>query len=128
MFCSKIHQYVLACTLNQCSNYWPTDKKPTVRELVCLKTFSPNSKTVRCVKKSESRWDDLALFLGLEAEVDSIQSNFPRDVHRACKKMLQLWLEGQGRTPVTWRTLLDALEDADMTALADDLREALEHY
>ena len=120
-----MHQYH---TSNQCSNYWPTDERPTLRELMCLKTDSPNSKTVRCVKKSESRWDDLAIFLGLEEEIGSIQSNFPGDVRWACRKTLQLWLEGQGRRPVTWRTLLDALEDADITPLADDLREALEHY
>ena len=35
--------------------------------------------------------------------------------------ILKRWLIGQGRQPVTWRTLIKVLRDANMTVLADDI-------
>ena len=35
------------------------------------------------------------------------------------------WLEGKGRTPTTWETVLAALEEAKQHQLASDLKEVL---
>ena len=35
------------------------------------------------------------------------------------------WLDGQGRRPVTWETLIEALTESDLSELAADLRELL---
>jgi len=43
----------------------------------------------------------------------------------ACTEILDHWLQGNGRTPGTWKTLLEALRDCPFTQLADDLEEAL---
>jgi len=43
----------------------------------------------------------------------------------ACTEILDHWLQGNGRTPGTWKTLLEALRDCPFMQLADDLEEAL---
>ena len=41
-----------------------------------------------------------------------------KDINMA---ILKRWLKGQGRQPVTWRTLIEVLRDADLTVLASDI-------
>ncbi len=35
--------------------------------------------------------------------------------------ILQEWLQGRGRQPVTWQTLVDVLSDCDLNTLAEDI-------
>ena len=39
--------------------------------------------------------------------------------------MFSEWLEGKGRTPTTWETVIKALEEADLGEVAQDLKEVL---
>ena len=43
----------------------------------------------------------------------------------ACHAMFSEWLEGKGRTPTTWETVIKALEEADLGEVAQDLKEVL---
>ena len=38
-----------------------------------------------------------------------------------CTQMMTEWLEGSGRQPATWATLIDLLKDAEMNDLAQQL-------
>ena len=46
----------------------------------------------------------------------------------ACRNMCIEWLEGKGREPKTWQTLLDALKEADFGEVASDLADILSEY
>ncbi len=37
--------------------------------------------------------------------------------------ILRKWMEGVGRQPVTWQTLVEALRDSELNTLADDIYE-----
>ncbi len=39
--------------------------------------------------------------------------------------VLEEWLQGMGKQPVTWRTLVDVLRDCQLNTLADDISEQL---
>ena len=39
--------------------------------------------------------------------------------------ILKKWLQGQGKKPVTWKTLVEVLRDAQLTVLADEVYENL---
>ena len=39
-------------------------------------------------------------------------------------EVLQEWVEGRGRQPVTWDTLVDVLCDAQLTELATEIASA----
>ena len=40
-------------------------------------------------------------------------------------EILQQWLQGKGRMPVTWRTLMKCLRDIDLNVLADKIDHSL---
>ena len=40
-------------------------------------------------------------------------------------EILQQWLQGSGRLPVTWQTLIECLRDAKLTIAADRIEAAL---
>ena len=40
-------------------------------------------------------------------------------------EILRLWLQGKGRMPVTWQTLIKCLQDAGLNTLANDIESAM---
>ena len=44
-----------------------------------------------------------------------------RTCSQACQTMFGEWLEGKGRKPITWNTLLTALREAEFSELASDV-------
>ena len=44
-------------------------------------------------------------------------------------EILEQWLQGRGRRPVTWQTLIECLRDTDLNVLADNMESILlEHH
>ena len=41
----------------------------------------------------------------------------------ACRTMFTRWLEGNGRKPTTWRTLIVALKEANLYTLAEEIEK-----
>ena len=41
---------------------------------------------------------------------------------KACLSVFTLWLEGKTRRLVSWEALVECLEDADLSSLADNIR------
>ena len=75
-----------------------------------------------------ARWSDLAFQLELpHYEIKTIKHD-ARDSKEAVDDVIFYWLNGSARLPVTWRTLLEALQDAEFTALATDLKKVLESF
>lgn len=62
---------------------------------------------------------------------DSDLNNIERDkgnVEDCCMELMRRWLQGIVRTtPVTWETLLEAMEDAQFVELARKLKGILSH-
>ena len=42
----------------------------------------------------------------------------PEDINM---EVLRQWVDGKGKTPVTWETLIQVLRDTELTTLADDI-------
>ena len=68
------------------------------------------------------RWQDVALALYFEGSVikSIMQSTFSHV--EGCRRMLDRWLQGGYREPVTWETLVEALQEARFVDLADSLK------
>ena len=44
-------------------------------------------------------------------------------------EILEQWLQGRGRMPITWQTLIKCLRDTELNVLADDMESSLsEHH
>ena len=100
------------------------DEKPKIHELQLL--HGEDGETVRVIDKTAAKWEELAYGLHFEShDVANIKKNNPSDVTAACREVLIQWEAGKGRKPVEWRTLLQALEDAQLDEVAPKLRSVL---
>ena len=101
----------------------PADK-PKLYQLQCLQC---RGRRVKIIETVAAKWEEVALALHFEGH--TIQ-NIRYDPHiqsidTACRVMLQKWLDGEGRQPVAWETLMDALIDIGFVAVVEDLQEIL---
>ena len=96
--------------------------KPHLHE---LDHISGNGKTVTVIDSVACVWEKVAMRLHFEGhDISRIQRNEHR-AEDACRTMFVEWLEGKGRTPTTWETILKALEEAKQCELAKDLKDIL---
>ena len=78
------------------------------------------------IDKTACAWEKVAIRLHFEGhDISRIRRN-ERQAEDACRTMFTEWLEGKGRTPTTWGTVLQALNEARQGELANDLEEVLD--
>ena len=53
-------------------------------------------------------------------KIDETYRGNPEDIN---SEVLQQWIVGKGKMPVTWRTLVDVLRDVEFAALAAEIEE-----
>ena len=96
--------------------------KPRLYE---LDRISGNGKTVKVINRAACEWKKVATRLYFEGhDISTIHM----DEHRAedaCRTMFIEWLEGKGRTPTSWETVIKALEEAELAEIAKDLRDII---
>lgn len=86
-----------------------------------------SGKTVRIVEEISADWEKLALALQFRGGViRALERNQHFQVEAACRTILQRWLDGESRHPVTWQTLTECLEDIAHGTLATKLLKELE--
>ena len=72
--------------------------------------------------------DELGYILlndGDGALVDQITSDCHHRSATITKEILKRWIRGEGKKPVTWKTLTDALTAIRLTELANSILESL---
>ena len=68
-------------------------------------------------------WEKVATRLYFEGhDISRIRKN-EHQAEDACRTMFAEWLEGKGRTPTTWETVLQALDEAKQGELTKELKE-----
>ena len=50
--------------------------------------------------------------------INDLERQFQRDSSSINREILRLWLNGKGRKPVTWATLVEVLREIEMNDLA----------
>ena len=81
-----------------------------------------NGKTVRVIKQAAAKWEAVATRLYFEShDIGRIREDYHQQTVKACRTVFIEWLEGKGRTPTTWNTVIKALEEADLSELAGEL-------
>ena len=79
-------------------------------------------KCVRIIRTAASKWRCLATTLHFEPrDINRIRSDNPTQCYDACWQVCSEWLEGIGRQPTTWTTLIKALNEAELGEIATDL-------
>ena len=68
------------------------------------------------------KWYMIGVELGLNSSIlDEIKRDYFRDNSRF-KRMIIVWIKGEGK-PVTWPTLIEALQAVDENGIAEELRD-----
>ena len=102
------------------------DSKPTLAKLMLLKTS--DRKKIKVIDGVAPCWNRFGILLEFDdngVQVDKIDKKHRGDPDSCCQAMFQHWLNGNGRGPHTWRTLIELLEDSDHEVLAGEIQNAL---
>ena len=92
---------------------------PKLHELDLLED---GGKTVRLIDMVAAKWDRVAIRLHFEThEIERMRQDALFQTRAACQSMFGKWLEGKGRKPTTWATLITALQEAGLSKVASDL-------
>ena len=85
-----------------------------------------NGKVVKVIDSVAARWEKVAMRLHFNHHViECIRRDNHHQTTPSCQKMFAEWLDGSGRKPVNWQTLITALQEADFSELASDLQVVL---
>ena len=80
---------------------------------------------VRVVESIGSEWEEVAKALDMgQEDIDMIKTRHSDHDEEACYEMLATWLEGNNGE-VSWTALTQALIDAGLPQLADDVKDVL---
>ena len=78
------------------------------------------------VKQVASRWERLTTMLELDNDgrkIDVIRRDFwGAGVEICCMQAIHHWVRGEGKRPVSWRTLLKCLDDIECREIAEEIR------
>ena len=85
-----------------------------------------DGKVIQVIKHIASRWEDVATRLYFEpCDISCISGDNHYKKIPCCREMFGEWLGGKSRQPVSWQTLITALQEADFSELASDLQVVL---
>ena len=102
--------------------YGEAPSMSTVPRLHQLDLIKGNCKSVSVIRSAASKWKQLATRLHFEpSDIDRIQFDNPRQCYQACWQVCNEWLSGKGLQPTSWTTLIQALEEAELSEVAKDL-------
>ena len=81
------------------------------------------------VKRVAWQWEKLATTLELDNDgrkIDAIRRDFwGVGVEICCMQAIHHWVRGEGKGPVSWRTLLKCLKDIECAQIAEDIEKQL---
>ena len=95
-----------------------------IPELHELERFEQCSLIIRIIDRVAAEWKRIALRLHFKHHcIQVIEMNHHYQAVPACCTMFTQWLEGNGRKPTTWRTLIIALKEENLCTLAEELEK-----
>ena len=87
-----------------------------------LDLFEQRGKKLKLIKRVAANWEDVATRLHFPGyTIKAISRDCQHQSDQACRSMFTRWLDGEGRKPITWGTLIDALNETDLSSVAQEL-------
>ena len=91
-----------------------------LHQLLCLHC---QSTTVRILDTIAAQWEDVAIALDFEGSViETVRQDTHHQSVPACRTIFQKWLAGGGCQPANWSRLIQALTDARLIDLAEQIK------
>ena len=85
---------------------------------------------VQIIQDLAPKWKDFAIYLDFDSDgrkLDLIEAEHAQKMNgpvACCRAMFQHWLAGNG-VPATWGTLIELLQDAERSNLAEQIKGVL---
>ena len=77
---------------------------------------------MKVIEQAAAKWEEVATRLHFEShDISRIRENYPQQALKACRTVFIEWLDGRGRKPITWKTVMTALKEANLSEIAADL-------
>ena len=102
-----------------------TDNKPS---LLDLRKFPGKHGTFDVMERIGINYSDFGMFLLQDhdlTKVSALELTWQRASLPICRDIMKDWVQGKGKLPVTYATLLHCLRDADLHSLAKDIEDVL---
>ncbi len=114
-----------------CANYIlqapPQNAGPTMPKLIAFR--NKRGRKIKVLEGIGTNYHEFGILLleddtgvRLKAIVHECREN-PKAINR---EIALQWLDGRGKRPVSWNTLLEVLRDIDLETLASDIESALQ--
>ena len=100
--------------------------RPTIAHLIELPCKGGGS--IKTVQQCSSKYYNIGVFLLSDFNAHIVQSlvmehkNVNEDIMKAVFKK---WIDGTGKTPISWNTLIKVLRQVELGTLADELQNAM---
>ena len=110
-----------SCLLNHHMVVLFTGGQPTLIELV---RFRGRERRINVPQEISTKYPQFGILL-LEdtngTRVRNMEHKYQRDAEQINMEILQEWVSGRGRQPVSWVTLTEVLRDVELSELASDI-------
>jgi len=98
------------------------DSQPSLDQLHIL---GSGEESVKIRERVAAKWQDLAPHLKFEPVIEIIAQDNKSCCEDAFDDLMRRWLKGAGLLPVSWKTLLQALDAAEFKTLSSDIKKVL---
>ena len=96
---------------------------PTLKDLIC---FPMGGSKVNLADRIGVKYYEFGVLL-LEDDggdqVAAIEKELGRNASDIVRRVFRLWLQGKGKQPVSWDTLIAVLQDIELNTLAKDIEQ-----
>ncbi len=101
----------------------PSPDQVTIGELLAFPQAEGTAKLNITQEIGTKYYEFGALLLGdtSGSRISSLEKIYGRNAEHINMKVLQEWLSGGGKQPVSWKTLVSVLEDCGLTTLVDSI-------
>ena len=102
--------------------------KPTMAQLMRLKTINTEGRKVEIIKTIVADWKDFGFLMDLDPEGKQVATIEAENAHKrnglfiCCQEMFMLWLQ---KPDATWGNLIELLYDSELKNLAEQVKDVL---
>ena len=94
---------------------------PTLPE--CIR-FQGRERRINVPQEIGTKYHEFSILLlddSTGGKVHNLEHKYREDAERINTEILQEWVAGRGKQPVTWETLIEVLRDVELCTLAGDI-------
>ena len=100
-------------------------QRPSLSQLICFKTTSVSINVLEQIGTHYRELGALLLDDTTGAVTKAIIEQYHYEATNILVEILQRWIQGKGRLPVEWATLVEVLKDIGLSELARHMEQAL---